>query len=127
MSSFIVQSNPLTSEHKPAAGWYTFCLLRLRQHIPWKVGTFLPVHVPEDQNINICCYENIICISYFVMILLCNVTVYGGNNLCSSAHAFIVFWCLTFRHCVSSVLGQAFCYSPENAFYIFNQQIYFII
>ena len=24
-------------------------------------------------------------------------------------------------------IGQAFCYSPENAFYIFNQQIYFII
>ena len=24
-------------------------------------------------------------------------------------------------------MGQAFRYSPENAFYIFNQQIYFII
>ena len=24
-------------------------------------------------------------------------------------------------------VGQAFHYSPENAFYIFNQQIYFII
>jgi len=24
-------------------------------------------------------------------------------------------------------IGQAFHYSPENAFYIFNQQIYFII
>ena len=34
---------------------------------------------------------------------------------------------LTFRHCVSCILGQAFHYSPENAFYIFNQQIYFII
>ena len=34
---------------------------------------------------------------------------------------------LTFRHRVSSILGQAFHYSPENAFYIFNQQIYFII
>ena len=36
---------------------------------------------------------------------------------------------LTFRHrgsCIR-VLGQAFRYSPENAFYIFNQQIYFII
>ena len=33
---------------------------------------------------------------------------------------------LTFRHRVSCVLGQAFHYSPENAFYIFNQQIYFI-
>ena len=34
---------------------------------------------------------------------------------------------LTFRHCESCILGQAFNYSPENAFYIFNQQIYFII
>ena len=34
---------------------------------------------------------------------------------------------LTFRHHASSILGQAFRYSPENAFYIFNQQIYFII
>ena len=35
--------------------------------------------------------------------------------------------CLTFRHCASSIWGQAFHCSPENAFYIFNQQIYFII
>ena len=34
---------------------------------------------------------------------------------------------LTFRHRASYILGQAFHYSPENAFYIFNQQIYFII
>ena len=34
---------------------------------------------------------------------------------------------LTFRHHASCILGQAFHYSPENVFYIFNQQIYFII
>ena len=34
---------------------------------------------------------------------------------------------LTFRHRASCLLGQAFHYSLENAFYIFNQQIYFII
>ena len=34
---------------------------------------------------------------------------------------------LTFKHRASCILGQAFHYSPENAFYIFNQQIYFII
>ena len=34
---------------------------------------------------------------------------------------------LTFRHRASCILGQAFRYSPENAFYIFNQKIYFII
>ena len=34
---------------------------------------------------------------------------------------------LTFRHRASCILGQAFHYSPENAFYMFNQQICFII
>ena len=34
---------------------------------------------------------------------------------------------LTFRHRASCILGQSFHYSPENALYIFNQQIYFII
>ena len=34
---------------------------------------------------------------------------------------------LIFRHRASCIQGQAFHYSPENAFYIFNQQIYFII
>ena len=34
---------------------------------------------------------------------------------------------LTFRHRASCILGQVFHYSPENAFYIFNQHIYFII
>ena len=34
---------------------------------------------------------------------------------------------LTFRHRASCILRQAFHYSPENAFYIFNQPIYFII
>ena len=38
-----------------------------------------------------------------------------------------VYSSLTFRHRASCVLGQAFHYSPENAVYIFNQQIYFII
>ena len=35
--------------------------------------------------------------------------------------------CLTFRHRESCILGQAFHYCPENAFYVFNQPIYFII
>ena len=34
---------------------------------------------------------------------------------------------LIFRHRASCILGQAFRYSPDNAFYIFNQQVYFII
>ena len=34
---------------------------------------------------------------------------------------------LNFRHRASCIQGQAFRYSPENALYIINQQIYFII
>ena len=34
---------------------------------------------------------------------------------------------LTFRHRASCIEEQAFRFSPQNAFYIFNQQIYFII
>ena len=40
---------------------------------------------------------------------------------------FIYPFLLTFRHRACCILGQAFCYSPGNAFYVFNQQIYFII
>jgi len=45
------------------------------------------------------------------------------NSICGMYIEFL----LTFRHRESSILGQAFRYSLENAFYIFNQQIYFII
>ena len=34
---------------------------------------------------------------------------------------------LNFRQRASCIKEQVFRYSPENAFYIFNQQIYFII
>ena len=44
-----------------------------------------------------------------------------------SETSLVHFFPLIFRHRVSCILGQAFHYSPENAFYIFNQQIYFII
>ena len=43
-----------------------------------------------------------------------------GFRVCCVTH-------LTFRHRASCIWGQAFHYSPENGFYIFNQQIYFII
>ena len=40
----------------------------------------------------------------------------------------LIYMCLlTFRNRAFCILGQAFHYSPENAFYIFSQQIYFII
>ena len=55
-------------------------------------------------------------------------------NLITFGHQISVIGCqrreislLTFRHRASCFIGQAFRYSPENAFYVFNQQIYFII
>ena len=44
---------------------------------------------------------------------------------CVDAQTNVIY--LTFRHHASCILGQAFHFSSENAFYIFNQQIYFII
>ena len=41
-------------------------------------------------------------------------------------HMNITVVSLTFRHRASCILGQAFHYSSENTFYIFNQQIYLI-
>jgi len=48
---------------------------------------------------------------------------YTNNSVLNS----ITNCLLTFRHRTSCILGQAFHYSPENAFYIFNQQTYFFI
>ena len=50
-----------------------------------------------------------------------------GNLRRANFSAYISTSPLTFRHRASCILGQGFRYSPENAFYIFNQQIYFII
>ena len=47
------------------------------------------------------------------------------NNLCCVYEHLPVR--TAFRHRASCILEQAFHYSPVNAFYIFNQQLYFII
>ena len=54
---------------------------------------------------------------------------FGGDDHegLSSHEGMVKTEVLTFRHRASCILRQAFHYSPENAFYIFNQQIYFII
>ena len=54
-------------------------------------------------------------------------TVWNRMLHCQCFSDFILNMPLTFRHHASCILGQAFRYPPENAFYIFNQQIYFII
>ena len=46
----------------------------------------------------------------------------GANGSCTRLR----FQINLYASCVLCI-GQAFRYSPENAFYIFNQQIYFII
>ena len=49
------------------------------------------------------------------------------QNIFPTVHNRMKLRILTFRHRASCIWGQAFHYSPENAFYVFNQQIYFII
>ena len=56
-----------------------------------------------------------------------SVTVVQCRQRTLLRHSSAVRGALTFRHRASYILGHAFRYSPENAFYIFNQQIYFII
>ena len=77
----------------------------------------------------------------FPVRLICNNTmsVFQSSVMCSAlgnCHQYFVkttaydvnlIISLTFKHRASCILGQAFHYFPENAFYIFNQQIYFII
>ena len=48
--------------------------------------------------------------------------LFGEQNVTNHMRGLV----LPFRHRASCILGQAFHYSPENAFYIFNRQIYFI-
>ena len=74
-------------------------------------------------------YQNIllVCQARTGISLACSVNyTYRNTNPRSEKKIFILSR-LIFRHRASSLLGQAFRFSPENAFYIFNQQIYFII
>ena len=50
-----------------------------------------------------------------------------GRKFLSVLIRFEISQPLNFRHRASCILGQAFRYTSENAFYIFNQKIYFII
>jgi len=53
-----------------------------------------------------------------------NVCYHSVQNLFFSS---LLSTTLTLRALRFLYIGQAFRYSPENAFYIFNQQIYFIV
>ena len=55
-----------------------------------------------------------------------NCSIYRGTTMFKKKQHINTQY-LTFRHRASCFIGQAFRFSPENAFYIFNQQIYFII
>jgi len=69
---------------------------------------------------------------FFTLYVLFTWTRYAAKLIFSVATGVFKFHLnlaglLTFRHRASCFIGQAFRYSPENAFYVFNQQIYFII
>ena len=89
----------------------------------------------EDLFVLILTQAGLVCDFYlrdFALMQLANLQHFA--NLCDNFwfntiwhRRYTIFFSLTFRNRVSSILGQAFRYSPQNAFYIFNQQIYFII
>ena len=92
-------------------------------------------------TISVSCLENTIsdCFFYCRIIWACAAKRKGDKFGCNSYRRMSQFpdththththkhTSLTFRHRASCILEQAFRYTPENAFYIFNQQIYFII
>ena len=75
--------------------------------------------------------------SHFTGCVVCtrNTCKVRSHNINTQNRIGCVGLCATYLHLLSFNLwapcvlyiGQAFHYSPENAFYIFNQQIYFII
>ena len=64
-----------------------------------------------------------VCVCVSLSVINATITLYTDNEHVE----YLEEAALTFRHRASCILGQAFHYSPENAFYLFNQQIYFII
>ena len=56
----------------------------------------------------------------------CVVSSIGVRTVCAECNEAHTNVFNLYAPCVLYI-GQAFRYSPENAFYIFNQQIYFII
>ena len=103
---------------------HKYCLkphLRQGQSYPWFIASvWLPHSVP--QILTHWGWVTQICVFYIT-------TVQDGWR----KSAFLTHACspctihLTFRYRASCILGQALHYSPENAFYIFNRQIYLII
>jgi len=98
----------------------------------------IPRNIPEDTKPHQYLFEDTISFSHYVFVLRMKVDVPHVNAVIQLSNVRYTshreekgipenLTLLTFRHRSTCILGQAFHYSPENAFYIFNQQIYFII
>ena len=113
-------------------------LLLIRQYVSTSPGTLQVFHCQKNwkycscikirvkgalssQSYNLC--SNMLLFS----VLLLRETLNMMWNVCYVCNVKMFISILTFRHRASCILGQAFHYSPEEAFYIFNQQIYLII
>ena len=101
-------------------------------HISWDAVLLLCPHIHLDllqkrEGLWWVKTQLFICVNFIIRLTTC----FGPFAGPSSGHKIYISLkhvvSLTFRHRASCILGQAFHYSPENVFYIFNQQIYFII
>ena len=97
---------------------------RKHQNRDYTYATVQTVHrVTKLTTATYCNYDSWHSSQRFIDCILSSTVTITYANI--SIHWF--FFSLTFRHRASCIQEGAFCYFPENAFYIFNQQIYFII
>ena len=120
-------------EGSPCTHWKRECVtpiivlentkISLLPEEPWQIGNKIS-HYEQRKG-----YRNFLCVAFMLCEALCacvviglsysnvadTVTAQAREKLAVGGHS------LTFRHRASCILGQAFHYSSENAFYIFNQ------
>ena len=87
-----------------------------------KQAKIFSIDRPAHEHATMITNRNILTVSILLKLLIIKTLSTGLLN-CLNARS----RGLNFRHRASCIQGQAFRYSPENAFYIFNQQIYFIV
>jgi hypothetical protein len=103
-----------SAEHKT---WQQIVVYTNWTLLSWRIWAYPRALIFE--RIHFCLSNSFV----FTKMLLFEGKIWGNEKQCTRRTRYN----LTFRHRASCILGQAFHYAPENAVYIFKQQIYFII